>query len=415
MLVWPAAAAEQNRPEDPDEALLRVASRVQEQVVAIRGLQPLGPIRKGVRSREEISRYLRRRVEEEYTEKDIAREETVLKKLGLLPPAMDYKEFTLRLLSEQVGGYYDPEEKILFIAGWLNPALQEPVMAHELTHALQDQHFNLKAIIRDGRSEANDDRLLARQSVVEGDGLAVMLEYVLQPAGMSFTGLPDIASVMRAQLSSMDAEFPLFREAPSFLKQSLLFPYTYGASFLQKVRARDTWSAVDHLYRDLPVSSEQILHPEKYLNRRENPVPVESADPAAALGSSWRTRYRNVLGEFTLYLLLKLFLSEEEASRASVGWGGDRILLTEETGGSASLVSVESVWDSDRDAEEFFDAMDQWMIQRFPAAKRSASDSAARRWEDGTVLHVLRRNGKTVTFLIDLPRNAGAKLAASSR
>ena len=250
--------------ENGAEELLKAADEITQQVAGIRELEPKGPIKKGIESRSEIAEYLERRVKEEYKEQDLLREGKLLEKLGLIPQGANYRSLVMNLLNEQVGGYYDPDLKTLFIASWLPIDQQRPVMVHELTHALQDQYFDLAGMIKRDLELNNDDQALAHKALAEGDAMAVMLDYLLQPAGKSFEELPDLVFVMRSQLTLMESQFAVFREAPEYLRETLLFPYGYGAAFLQKVKAKgQPWSAVDRIYSDLPESTEQIIHPEK--------------------------------------------------------------------------------------------------------------------------------------------------------
>jgi len=388
---------------------LKTADEIEAKVAKLRSLNSLAPIRKGIKTREEIAGFLQRRVREEYADEDLLREGLVLQKLGLVPPAIEYKAFMLKLLTEQVGGYYDPEEKTFFIAGWLAPELQKGIMAHELVHALQDQHFDLGKLMKEGRSLNNDDRQLARQAIYEGDAMAVMMDYLLEPAGRDFTSLPDLVFVMRAQMSSMDAQFEVFRQAPAVLKEMLLFPYGYGAAFLQKVRAGKPWSTVDKIYADLPVSTEQVLHPEKYTGERDLPETVEAVDPAPRLGESWKTSYRNVLGEFALFLLLKDRLPEERSRRAAMGWDGDSVLLLEGPNGAAFLTG-ESVWDSPDDAEEFYAALRDLMRSRYGEGKdRTPPAQGFSVSKDGESWSV-ERTASRVKYVFGLPAGLAAKL-----
>ncbi len=389
--------------------LLRTADEVLRQVARIRGLELKAPVQRGVKSKEEIARYLNERVKDEYQEKELEREGKVLRKFGLIPADLDYKEFTLKLLTEQVGGYYDPDKKTFFIAGWLPPDQQKPVMVHELTHALQDQHFDLNRFIKQVRKIENDDMVLARQALVEGEGMAVMFDYLLEPAGRNFAQLPNIAALMRSQLSVMDSQFEVFKQAPMYLRETLLFPYGYGAAFLQRVRSKEAWSAVNRIYSDLPESTEQIIHPEKYFDARDRPQAVEVQDPAGVLGKSWRTTYRNVLGEFSTYLLLKLFLGEEESEKGSRGWDGDRLLLVEESGGKGYFVLAESVWDTPGDAEEYFKALEEWVPRRFPNAKKVDDIASGFAWIENGERHFIQRNGSRVRLMVGLPESQAQK------
>ncbi len=395
--------------QSSDTDLLKTADEILKEVARIRGLELKGPVQKGIKSKEEIAQYLRERIRDEYDASELRREGKVLKKLGLIPQEMDYQEFILKLLTEQVGGYYDPDKKTFFISGWLPLEQQKPVMVHELTHALQDQHFDLNRFIKQVRKMENDDMVLARQALVEGEAMAVMFDYLLQPVGKSFAELPNIVTVMRSQLTAVDSQFEVFKNAPMFLKETLLFPYGYGAAFLQKIRSKEPWSAVNRIYSDLPESTEQIIHPEKYFDVRDKPQSVEIEDPSARLGKGWRTSYRNVLGEFTTYLLLKLFLSDEESLKASSGWDGDRLLLLEKDGSNGCTVFQESVWDSPEEAGEFYEAFSRWLQQRFPGGKKSEDTSGGFAWKDNGEYHSIQRNGARVRFIVGLPREDSSK------
>jgi hypothetical protein len=396
--------------QSPESDILKATDEILTHVVKLRGLEPTGPISKGVRSREEISQFLNERVREEYTAADLEAEGKVLRILGLLPDSLQYKEFMLELLTEQVGGYYDPDKKTLFLARWLPLDQQKPVMAHELTHALQDQHFNVGRVMTADRRSQNDDKALAHQAIFEGDGMAVMLDYLLEPTGRNFSQLPDLVFVMRAQFALMDSQFKVFAQAPGFIKETLLFPYGYGAAFLQKVRAKQPWSAVDAIYHDLPSSTEQILHPERYFGTRDEPRTVQIEDPSSRLGEGWHTTYRNVLGEFQLSVVLGAGSgnTEEQARRAAAGWGGDQLILVES--GTRSFVVLSTVWDSQEDAGEFFDAVGAWLSKRFPKASRTDGTPAAYALTDAGASHEVKRDGDRVRIILGLPQTEAAKL-----
>ena len=414
LVVWLAACIYGAAQEDAISQLLKAADEIVEQVVKIRGLQPKSAINKGVKTKEEIAAYLHRNVSENYDENELVREGRLLEKLGFIPEGSLYRDLVMKLLTEQVGGYYDPEEKTFFIAGWLPLEQQRPVMVHELTHALQDQNFGLGRIMKEDVRSKNDDRALAHKAVFEGDGMAVMLDYMLQPMGKTFQELPDLVFVMRSQFTLMDSQFAVFREAPMFLKETLLFPYGYGAAFLQKVRANDQpWSAVDRIYPDLPESTEQIIHPEKYLGNRDAPTAVPAANVKTTFGERWRTGYENVLGEFSLFLLLKLQLGEERSKRAATGWDGDRVLLVEDVSGAGSFVLLESVWDNDEEAEEFRLALEDWLPRRFPDAQKSPASEGATQGITYSLergISFAQRRGARVRLVLDMPRDAASRL-----
>ena len=294
-------------------------------VEQLRGLDFKEPVRKEVRARAEIASYLKGRVREEYSQDALQKEGKMLSKLGLIPPALDYRDCILKLLMEQVGGYYDEKKKTLVLASWLPIEEQIPAMMH----ALLDQHFNIRRIVEDEGAKHNNDRALALKALLEGDGIVVSLQYILEQSKPKrhFAELPDLAAVMQFQMSAMEAQSAAFKEAPAYIQQTLVFPYGYGASFLQSAwKEASGWQSVDAVYFDLPASTEQIMHPEKYFGQRDEPLPVTPLDPVEKLGGDWKIVCENVLGEFSLGLLLNLELTDEHARKSVSGWGGDRVM-----------------------------------------------------------------------------------------
>jgi hypothetical protein len=391
--------------------LLKAADDMIQVTARLRGLQPKAPIARGVKSREEITQYLNEQIQDNYSEAELQQEGTVLRTLGLIPASMDYKKFVLKLLSEQVAGFYDPERKTFFIASWLPAAEQQPVMVHELDHALQDQYFDISRIIKEDRRQHNDDKTMAHEALFEGDATVVMLNQVLEPIKRTFAQLPDLAPAMGALLASMQSQFPVFKSAPPFLQETVFFPYGHGASFLQKMWTQNpSWESINKIYSDLPESTEQIIHPEKYYGKRDEPIPVNAEPLAASLGSSWKVTYKNVLGEFSLSLVLSLYLSEERANRAAAGWGGDQILLLENASGK-NAVLVRTVWDTADDADEFFQAMQAWFQHKFPAGHKSEETATRVLITNEKEVHALRQDGSEVRFIIGLPESEAPKLS----
>ncbi len=393
--------------------LLKIADDLVQQVVRLRSLQPKAPIQKETKSREEISLFLNEHLQKNYEEDELLKEGKMLERLGLIPSAADYRDLTIKLLTEQIGGYYDPDKKTLFIAEWLPTELQKPLIVHEITHALQDQHFDLNRTIQEDLKAHNNDQTMAHNAIFEGDGMAVMLDFVLEPTGRNFAQLPDLAFITQSLYSSsLDSQYAVFKNAPLYIKETLLFSYIYGAAFMQKVWMIDpSWEAVNKIYLDLPLSTEQIIHPDKYLANRDDPKPVKFEDPATRLGSNWEIAYRNVMGEYSLQLLLRVYLSQERAAEAVTGWGGDQILLLENKAGEHA-VFVASVWDTPDDAENFYLAMEEWFRKKHPEA-RQREDQPNEYWlVDGKEYHSLRREGSQVNFFVGLPKDDGMKLNA---
>jgi hypothetical protein len=390
--------------------LLKAVDRIIPAMSALRGLEPTAPILKGVKTREEISQYLNKRVHEDYTADRIENEGKLLRKLGILPEGVSYLDMLLSLYTEQVGGLYDPKEKTLFLASWMPAAEQESVIGHELTHALQDQHFNIEKIMEDDRKSGNDDRTLAHQALMEGDGMVVNLQQILAPMKRHFSELPNLAQIMQTQMASMKSQYTVLKNVPQFLQETLVFPYGYGASFIQQVwKQKPSWETINKIYSDLPASTEQIMHPEKYYAARDNPKEVNAEPQVAQLGAQWEVAYKNVLGEFSLGLLLNQHLIDERSRRAASGWGGDQILLLENKEGK-NAVLISTVWDTENDSEKFYAAMDEWFRRHFPkAARKNETPTGFSMIENGE-FSAVRREGSFVRIMIGLPEIDSSKL-----
>ena len=223
-------------------------------------------------------------------------------------------------------------------------------MAHEYTHALQDQHFDLSTLPLEDKK--NDDRALAAQCLVEGDAMIVTMDYLL--------GYPDMEMIL-GTASSMVSGMGMkgLEEAPPFFTALILFPYREGTRFVESVKSKGGWGVVNRLYSDPPRSSEQIMHPEKYLRRRDDPRKIEVKltleDLKVSTPGSWRLVHENVMGEYAILLLLREHLPERDARIASEGWGGDRYMVYRS--GNDAVLAWSTVWDTPRDAGEFLSAV----------------------------------------------------------
>ena len=405
-LVIAATAAAQQVDESQ---ILRTLDELVGTAARLRGLESKTSIQKGIKSRKEITGYMNRKISEDFQPERIALEEKMLKKTGLLPEKADYMELMISLLTEQVQGFYDPEERMLFIASWLPMSDQEPVMLHELVHALQDQHFDLQSRFREYRNSDNDDYLLAQQALFEGDATVVTLQFTIEPFKRHFSELPDLAFIMETQMESEMSKSPVLSATPRFLRESLIFPYGYGASFIQEIwKQSPSWGAVNKIYSDPPASTEQIMHPEKYYGTRDNPKPVNAAAKAAKLGAEWKISYKSVFGEFMLGQLLELHMNSDRAKRAAAGWGGDEVLLLE-NGAGQNAVWIETEWDTAAAAEKFFDAMDEWFRLCHPKASRRAAPEGFSLVQNGEY-SALFRETTGVRVILGIPEAEGKKL-----
>jgi hypothetical protein len=320
----------------------------------------------------------------------------LLRFLGLVPADFQLERETISLLTEQIAGFYDPKTKIFYLADWIPEAEQRTVMAHELTHALADQHFDLRRLEKwpDGDGDAE----LAARALVEGDATAMMIEYELAERGLphDLGQFPvSLVDLMREGAGADDPDHPVFSHAPAVMRESLQFPYVYGAGFVQALLKAGKWSSVSAAYKTFPASTEQVLHPEKYL-ANEAPVKIALPDLSSALGAGWRRADADVNGEFGYALILKGELPDAEAASAAAGWGGDRYgFYLDASGERATLVHV-SAWDSETEANEFFSAYAQRCVKRYGCTDAGDVAPGVKQWQTPEGIVRLERRGARV-------------------
>jgi hypothetical protein len=308
----------------PDTDFAAAADEVLGQMSEITGLTLRTPLKKSLRSREEIRSYVIRDMDEDKNPAERYAAQRSAEAFGLLPKGFNLDSFMIDLLTEQIAGLYDPKAHEFYVADWIPIADQRMVMAHELTHALEDQHFEIEAWVKAARP--SDDAELARESVLEGSAMAAMVDYLLQGTGRSLQDLPDINPSM---LIGDMAGAPMLKKAPPFLKDALVFPYLDGLNFSAAVLKPTGWSGLSAVFVKPPVSTQQILHPALYRSGQA-PAPIALPSMDATLGSDWAKLEDNAMGEFGWKEVLKQFLGEARATPMSTSWDGDRYLVYEQ-------------------------------------------------------------------------------------
>lgn len=330
------------------QALLGAVDEITRKVVTIRGLPTKTTFARGVLSRQEITQRLKERIHNDYSPGEVQGEALVLKRMGLIPVDADYEKLLFDLLSEQVAGFYDPYRKTLYVADWLPIDMQKPALAHEIQHALQDQHFDLKKLAKPLKNEG--DRQLAQAALVEGDGTAVMMEYAARNMGVESAQLPQVLARLGRQMMQLAiSTTPSLQNAPAVLRESLMFPYAAGLEFVAAVRGDKPWARIDQAFREPPISTEQVMHPEKYV-AAEKPWKVT----ANMLGSlpQYKEQRRDVFGELMWKVWFGRAMSDRDAEQAAAGWGGDLLIAYAQPGETLPLVALFSGWDTDKDADE---------------------------------------------------------------
>jgi hypothetical protein len=289
-------------------------------------------VKKAIVSREQVQKYISGKLENDVDRIRFERSELVLKKFGLLPRTFDLHSFLIKLLTEQVAGYYDEKTKTMNLLDWVAPEMQKAVMAHELTHALQDQSYDLEKMSkRDEQIEKkgltdlralvkNDEESTCRNAVMEGQGMIVLVDYMLAPVGKSVADSPQFVDLM---LSSMekDKSSPIFDSAPLLLQEELIFPYRHGMRFIKDlIVAGGKSAAYKKVLDQMPETTREIMQPEEYLAGHR--VPTLYLPPVDFLKKEYEPFDAGAVGELDVNILLKVYADEEVAKNLSKEWRG---------------------------------------------------------------------------------------------
>jgi hypothetical protein len=276
---WAQAPAPPEQKISPQEAeeLFHDVDKILQFASKDSGLPAKHEVKRQLVTRDEVVSYLQKSMAEDKGAQRLRRSELVLKKFGLLPRDFDLQGFLLTLLREQVAGYYDAKTKTVNLLDWLDAEQQRPVLAHELTHALQDQSFDLEKWLKD--TDINDQKeptaadieadevSEARQAVVEGQAMVTLVDYMLEPTGQSLLGSPQIAKALEEGMLVGTADSVQFKNAPIYLKESLTFPYRYGLDFEAEVlRSGGKQKAFAETLTNPPRTTRQIMEPKTYLS-----------------------------------------------------------------------------------------------------------------------------------------------------
>lgn len=337
------------------EALLR---RIEQVTQTVRGLQFKKPVIYNKITRDEFEAFVKREIREQYNEAQIVDISRAMALMGLVPEGSNIETDLLRLMRGQVAAFYDPKKKSVFEFDRAPqvPAILWQVLAHELVHTLQDQHYDMLSY-PEMTLKDNDDRMRAFQSLFEGDATVVM------PLALKEAGMPPAPAGIPPRSMGTGA----------YLQNQLVFPYTAGANFARALYNRaNGFELIDKAYKDLPKSTEQILHPEKYFDPAKRDDPIEVKLPPLN-SKNWRLLDNNVFGQFSIreLFLMHLTTADPNANAAAAGWGGDRYNVYGYTGGGAPKGEEpmaawwSTVWDTNNDATEFDNAFRAYLKRRY--------------------------------------------------
>lgn len=410
------------------EQLFRDVDTILEFASKDTGLEIKHSVKRRLTSREEVVAYLKKSMAEDKDVQRLRRTEFVLKKFGLLPKEFDLQTFLVGLLEEQVAGYYDAKTKTVNLLDWVVPDLQRPVLAHELTHALQDQSFGLDKWLRRGEEDLDKKKNLtpddftkdedseARQAVVEGQAMVVLLDYMLAGMHRTVADSPEIVDSLSADMANGSPDSVQYRNAPIFLKESLTFPYRYGLEFEAEVlRARGKQAAFAATFQNPPRTSREIMEPQTYI-AGEHLAPLPLPD-FKKIFKDYERYDIGAIGEFDVYMLAEQYASEKDAHRIYPNWRGGWYYSVKPKGnptGTLGLVFV-SRWANPKAAAQFAAIYARGIQQRYknagaPAGSdlptdlktlQSLSGSHTWRTEDGAIVVDVKGNTVLVTESVD--------------
>ena len=392
----PGAQAQDATPL-PNPALARQLGGIATETAEIRALEPLPEIDDVVLTRPELVQRLPDMISEELDPAELEDATRALMALGLLPEGSDLLDLTIRLLGEQVAGFYDPRTDEMIVVADGEFGAEAYYYAHEVVHALQDAYLDPDDLMEQVTTD-NDDQSLAMAALYEGDAVVTSTFYLNRHPDLAF----DLLREAKTDSTELSA-------APAAMVVTLVFPYISGQPFVTKLYQEGGWGAVDAAYLDMPASTEQILHPEKYLDR-DDPVTLTLPEPAEAMGEEWSEVHQNTLGELQIALLLAnlpsggginsitgQFSIPDPALNAAAGWDGDRYALWATSGGQEALV-WRTAWDTEQDARAFAAALARYEEGRWGGIFNGESaDDIALVTEDTAARLLLR--GKEVFYV----------------
>lgn len=410
------------------EELFRSVDEILEFVSQDSGLPIRARVKRKLASRAQVEKFILRRMKDDEDAKRLQRSEVVLKKFGFVPRDFDLQTFLLGLLKEQVAGFYDGKTRTVYLLDWVGPEEQKSVLAHELTHALQDQNFGLEAMGKKARENdptgiEADERLAALQAVTEGQAMLVLLDYSLVPSGSSIAEQPMMVDAMEAGLNATGPNMVMFNRAPLFLQQVLLFPYRFGTRFERDLLvAGGKEKAFAGALRNPPQDTRQILNPNTYLEGRLVP-PLKPAEFSKLL-PGYRPWDLSAVGEFDVVLLLRQHLSQEVSDEISREWRGGYYwaALTPEAvqkrgsvpqTGDLALAYV-SRWSTPEAAQRFAGYYAKGFPRRYSGATRIDPEAKEiETWQTSEGLLTITVRGDEVLVTEGFDGNATAKIRSA--
>src|SRR5580693_4277713 len=300
-------------------------------------------------TRDQVNQYLKEQIQQSVKPEEIRAEETTLKKFGFAPPDFDLKQTTIDLLTEQAAAFYDFKRKKLFISDWAAVNMRDVALVHELAHALADQNFPIQKFTNKGPD--NSESSMAREAVVEGQASWLMLEVGARRNGRTLADPQTAREFLQTESDAPQSDYPVFNNAPLYLRRTLMFPYDEGQKFQQAVFLHDGMTAFARVFLDPPTSTAQIEHPERYfehtpLSSPVLPKPIKHAKPFV----------EGAMGELETRILLEQYVSTELAGQLGPKLKGADYRVDETKPGHRMTLVYASEWADEDAAVQYFEA-----------------------------------------------------------
>jgi hypothetical protein len=369
-----------------------------EALTKVSGMNMRHPVPCDFITKDKIKEFLNKRIKDVAKPEDLRAEELTLKKFGLVPADFDLAKNTIDLLTEQAAAFYDYDRKKLFVTDTTSSETQEPVLSHEIAHAIADQNFNLAKYIKAGRK--SDDGATARLAVMEGQATWLMSELLARKMGQSLKDSPALLAMMSGASDGGGGQFPVFDNSPLYLRLTLVFPYTKGMLFQNALFERDGQKGFTEVFLKPPVSTQQILHPDKYFS---GVTPTQPALPQPDLPKGYKSLVGGSLGELEHTIMLEQYSGKTRAAEIAPHWRGCAFDLLESKHPSRIVLLYSAEWDSEDAARQYFAAYRRQLSQKWKtmAIATETDDAVTGTGDDGRF--VLRRKGAIVTSMEGLP------------
>jgi hypothetical protein len=369
---------------------LQTMNTINGQVAPMRGLTPLSQVPRTFMNHDQLRAYFTDMLAKEWPPEEEQRQAAILRALDMGSPGTDLRQSEIDTMVKGILGFYDQQTKqLVVVTDRAQMGVRDRVTyAHEFTHSLQDQHYNLTALF--DRAKGNADYAMALRALVEGDATLTMGLY----ARKNLSAM-DIVNYRLEEIQSMDLSNLTYGDGGPMVESATYFPYREGADFVSRLYQQGGWKAVNNAFAHPPRSSEQILHPERYYS---GDMPVAVSLPHLRL-DGWHMVAEDTLGELYLRIYLEQFISIDDAAAACTNWGGDRYQVLGDDHDHLAL-ALQTAWDNSAAAQHFFDAM-TWFVAGVSGGSPAAlqSDSTHMRWQLADRQFYLSRSGNRVLVL----------------